>query len=225
MSDTSAPNPLRQKEKRDPEATREALLRAGAEMFAAAGYEGVRVEALARRAGVNKAMINYHFGGKRRLYVAVIRSAFAELGARVEGLRRSERPPAELLAEFIASFAELATQRRPGVPALVIREALAPGELSRELVPAMANVYRGVREILERGIRDGSFRAVDPILAHMNLIGSLVFFFATEPMRRRVLAQLESPIEPPSAEAYVQYTQQLVARGLAPAPADQGVES
>jgi len=59
----------------------------------------------------------------------------------------------------------------------------------------------------------------------MNLIGSLVFFFATEPMRRRVLAQLESPIEPPSAEAYVQYTQQLVARGLAPAPADQGVES
>ncbi len=225
MSETIPPNPLRQKEKRDPEATREALLRAGAELFAVGGYEGVRVEALANRAGVNKAMINYHFGGKRRLYVAVIRSAFAELAARVEELRRSERPPGEQIAELIAAFAELATRRRPSFPALVIREALAPVELSRELVPAMTEVFLGVREILERGTRDGSFRAVDPTLAYVNLIGGLAFFFATEPMRRRVLAELETPIEPPSAEAYVEYTQQLLARGLAPTPADEGVES
>lgn len=225
MSETAGPNPLRQKEKRDPEATREALLRAGAEMFAGAGYEGVRVEALARRAGVNKAMINYHFGGKRRLYVAVIRSAFAALASRVDELRHSERSPAEQIEELIAAFAELATRRRPSFPALVIREALAPGELSRELAPAMMKVYRGVREILERGMRDGSFRAVDPTVAYLNLIGSLAFFFATEPMRRRVFGELETPIAQPSAEAYVQYTQQLVLRGLAPATADEGVES
>ena len=84
-------------EKRDPEATEEALLRAGAELFAEAGYDGVRVEALAKRAGVNKAMINYHFGGKRKLYLAVIQSAFTELSAQVEALQRSQRPAAELL--------------------------------------------------------------------------------------------------------------------------------
>ena len=219
--------PLRKKEKRDPAATREALLRAGAEMFAEAGYDGVRVEALAERSGVNKAMINYHFGGKRQLYVAVIRSAFSALLARVEELRRSSDPPPELLRQFIDSFAALVQRRRPGFPALVIREALSPSDVSSEVIPLMIRVLLGVREILERGMRDGSLRQVDPTLVYLNLIGGLAFFFATEPLRRRVRDQLPVSIEPPSADAYVRYVQQLVARGLAPespVAADQGAK-
>ena len=43
--------------------TREALLAAGTELFAERGYDGVPVWEIADRAGVNKAMISYHFGG------------------------------------------------------------------------------------------------------------------------------------------------------------------
>jgi len=209
-------NVLRRKEKRDPEATREALLRAGAKLFAAAGYDGVKVEALAQRAGVNKAMINYHFGGKRKLYVAVMQSALTELSDQVAALQRSERPAAELLREFIARFGTLATTRRPSFPALVIREALSTGEFSREVLPLMMGVFLGVREIIERGVRDGSFRPVDPTVAYMNLIGGLAFFFASEPARRRAFEALDTPLEAPEAEAYVQYVQDLMERGLAP---------
>jgi len=57
----------RRTRRRDAAATRDALLAAGTELFAERGYDGVPVWAIAKEAGVNKAMINYHFGGKRKL--------------------------------------------------------------------------------------------------------------------------------------------------------------
>src|SRR5215831_4871619 len=56
---------------RDAAATREALLAAGTELFAERGYDGVPVWSIARAAGVNKAMISYHFGGKLNLYQTI----------------------------------------------------------------------------------------------------------------------------------------------------------
>jgi TetR/AcrR family transcriptional regulator len=217
--------PLRKKEKRDPEATREALLRAGAELFAEAGFGGVRVEALAERAGVNKAMINYHFGGKRGLYAAVIESTFAELAARVAELQQSGQSPAEQIDAFIDIVAELATERRPSFPALVIREGLEPSGMQGRMLEQMLEVVLGMTQVFERGIRDGAFRPVDPAIAYLNLIGGLAFFFATGPLRRRAFETLDLPVAPPSAEGYVQYVKQLVRRGLAFSPgaaADQG---
>ena len=72
--------------KRGPEATRQALLRAGAELFAERGFDGVPIEEVAGRAGVNKALISYHFRGKRGLYVAILESAFASLAERLRAI-------------------------------------------------------------------------------------------------------------------------------------------
>ena len=57
---------------RNPERSRERILDAALEEFAAHGYAGARVEAIARRAGLNKQLISHHFGGKRALYQAVM---------------------------------------------------------------------------------------------------------------------------------------------------------
>ncbi|MGI9324574.1 MAG: TetR/AcrR family transcriptional regulator [Pseudomonadales bacterium] len=64
---------------RDAEATRLKLLEAATEAFAAEGFAGVRVEHIAQRAGVNKAMIYHYFGNKEGLYQAVIGAAAAQL--------------------------------------------------------------------------------------------------------------------------------------------------
>src|SRR5512139_4068434 len=76
----------RARERRDPEATRRALLRAGAFLFAERGFDGVSTEEVAARAGVNKALISYHFRGKRGLYAAILESAFADMAARLEAI-------------------------------------------------------------------------------------------------------------------------------------------
>ncbi|WP_235828486.1 TetR/AcrR family transcriptional regulator [Actinomadura rubteroloni] len=64
---TPAPEDRRQ----DPERTRRALLDAAHDVFSEKGYAGARVQDIADRAGVNKQLISYHFGGKEGLYRAL----------------------------------------------------------------------------------------------------------------------------------------------------------
>src|SRR5919198_1584879 len=99
--------------RRDAAATRDALLTAGAELFAERGYDGVPVAAIAQKAGVNKAMINYHFGGKRALYRTIVSATFADIVASVERLSADPRPAPELLRELIARVGDLASRRHP----------------------------------------------------------------------------------------------------------------
>jgi AcrR family transcriptional regulator len=202
--------------RRDAAATRDALLAAGAELFAERGYDGVPVATIAQTAGVNKAMINYHFGGKRKLYLAIVSATFADIIARVEALAASPRPAPEVLREMVAAVAELATRRHPHFCAMMLREVVAGGKhLDPELVEKPARVLGAVQRIIERGVADGDLRPVDPLLTHLSLVGSLVFFFATARFRERVLAARRPRIEPPSPAAYVEHMQELLTYGLA----------
>ncbi len=196
--------------------TRAALLEAGASLFAERGYDGVPVWMIAERARVNQAMISYHFGGKRKLYLAIFAAAFAEIVGHVEQLAASSRPAPDLLRELIAVVADVGTRRQPHLFAMMLREVLAGGEhLEAEVIDKPLRVLAGVRRIVERGVREGAFRPVDPVLTHLSLVGSLVFFFATARFRERVLADRRLGLTPPDAAAYVQHIQDLVAHGLA----------
>src|SRR4029079_7171127 len=57
---------------RDRERTRRALLDAALAEFSEEGFAGARVSAIATRAGVNKQLISYYFGGKQGLRDALV---------------------------------------------------------------------------------------------------------------------------------------------------------
>jgi AcrR family transcriptional regulator len=58
------------------EDTRATLLAAALDVFAEQGYAGATVRAIATRAGVDPAMVNHWFGGKRGLFLAAIQAPF-----------------------------------------------------------------------------------------------------------------------------------------------------
>jgi AcrR family transcriptional regulator len=60
-------------------ATTERLLQAAEEEFGRAGFEGARLEDIARAAGITRPSLLYHFETKEELYAAVIHRAFAVL--------------------------------------------------------------------------------------------------------------------------------------------------
>lgn len=65
--------PAAAERRRDPERTQERILDAGLAEFSTKGYAGARVGEIAERAGVNKQLISYYFGGKAGLYRALLR--------------------------------------------------------------------------------------------------------------------------------------------------------
>ena len=74
----AAPRPRRApsgpERQRDADRSRRALLDAALEEFSLRGFAGARVADIARRAGVNKQLINYYFGSKEGLYLALQRA-------------------------------------------------------------------------------------------------------------------------------------------------------
>lgn len=165
---------------------RDRILDAATEVFAEKGFGETRVDEIAARAGVNKAMLYYHVGGKEELYAAVLTGtldrALAALHASTEGID----DPARKLQAVLDTLARMGKEQ-PGFVPLVMREIASGGEhLPDEMLKRMGAVFRFVAEILEEGRRKGAFRRVDPLLTHVTLIGSVMFCIASVPVRERV---------------------------------------
>jgi TetR/AcrR family transcriptional regulator len=202
------------REKRDPLATRRALMAAGSELFSERGFDGVALEDLASRAGFNKALVSYHFGGKRGLYVAILDSTFAAMAERLKAIEADAPSARAVLHGFVGAFEQM-TREHPGFPTLFLREVLCTG-IEPSVLPHLVEIIGVSRRLAERGAREGLFRRVDPLLMHFGLLGSLVFFFATEPARLEALARGDLPFAMPTSDAFVRYLEDLTVRGLAP---------
>jgi TetR/AcrR family transcriptional regulator len=199
---------------RDPAATRRALLDAAADAFAKDGFEGARTRDISTRAGVNQALIRYHFGGKEGLYAAVILDAVDTAREPLTALRASPDPPAERLRHFITVFSQM-VERRPHSLTLLLREYLSGARrLSPEVMAQVGEFFATSSQIVRQGIRSGDFRRVDPHALHLSLVGSIAFYFATQPWREVAAARGELPARAPTTRAYVHHLQDLILDGI-----------
>ncbi|MBX3609611.1 MAG: CerR family C-terminal domain-containing protein [Hydrogenophaga sp.] len=81
------------------DATRELLIRAATDSFSLHGFDAVSTREITERAGVNQALIGYHFGGKEGLYLAVfdaiatqVQAQLAPVVGEVDALLNDPRP-------------------------------------------------------------------------------------------------------------------------------------
>ncbi len=104
-----------------------------ARLFAARGYDGVSVRALAEAADVNVAAISYHFGGKRGLYRATLERLMEEMRPiggpviqRLDAAFEGEAPDRAGLADLAAFVVRhiLTTMLSGDLPAWVTRTVL-----------------------------------------------------------------------------------------------------
>jgi AcrR family transcriptional regulator len=95
-----ARQPPAARRQRDPERTKARILEAATSEFAAHGYAGARVSEIAARAGANKQLISYYFGGKEGLYREITEQWLREQQDAEPDQR--EQSLADLSASFIA---------------------------------------------------------------------------------------------------------------------------
>ena len=131
--------------------TRERLLETAGRVFAEKGFRATTVREICDRAGANIAAINYHFGGKRKLYAEVLSSIFGYImGKYPPDLGQDEaRTPEERLFAFVRSF--LLRRLDPGRPAwhrkLLRREMVEPSPAKRAVIE---KAIRQARALLRR---------------------------------------------------------------------------
>jgi AcrR family transcriptional regulator len=203
--------------RRPPRDSRIALFRAAAHEFAERGYEAARTDRIAARARVNKAMLYYHFRSKGALYAEVVRDMVGAVGARVRAVADGPGSAEHKLDAWISALVEEAAAR-PWFPPIMLRELAARAPHFDVATFQMMNaVLAGVADVIAQGRREGTFRDVDPLLAHLSIMPPVLIFFA----RRRVLAgrKLRGGLaEPRSLDQFVRHMQTSVRGMLRKAP-------
>jgi len=161
------------------------ILDAATEIFAAVGFNGARMDEIARRAGVNKAMIYYHVGAKEALYAAVLHVAIGHVVDSISARIETGTTPEAKLRAYIRGFVD-AVEGNPRMGPILLREIASGGQNLPDLViQDFARIIALVTAILEEGRERGIFYPATPFLIHMTVAGSLILYKASGPIRSR----------------------------------------
>ena len=166
---------------RDPNRTREAILKAAQDEFAAKGLFGARVNTIARRAGANKRMIYHYFGNKEGLYLAALERVY-------EGLRGSERTlnldhlEPELAIKRLVEFNFDYSRLHPEMISLINSENLHRArhlKASKKVRQLHSPFVKLIGDILRRGVAKGVFRrGLDPVEVYITIAAVGYFYLS-----------------------------------------------
>jgi TetR/AcrR family transcriptional regulator len=170
-----------------PEQSRAAILKAAVREFAREGVAGARTDAIARSAGVNKALLYYYFEDKEAIYRAVLDEVFSGMRATIhEALSQKLSPREKLVSYVCAHFNYIASH--PLYPRIVQAEFLRagrdPGRLERIAKQYFRPVFLEISGLLEEGAQSGDFRSVNPVHFIPSMISVIVFYFNTAPIMK-----------------------------------------
>ncbi len=158
-------------------ATPERVLAAAETAFASVGFTSAKLADIAKRAGIRRPSLLYHFGTKEALYAQTVERCFGRLR---EALGESMTAPGEFLERLdrtVERYVEF-LDAEPQLARIVLRELLdgqGPGRaiLLRQVVPLL--------DVIERFIRqhgEGEVRPDVPIRAVVLQVGSNALMWA-----------------------------------------------
>lgn len=168
---------------RDAEESRRKVWQAAAKVFAAKGFDGAKVDEIAADAGVNKAMLYYHFEDKLALYHDVLLDQFAAVAAGTAAARTLGGPPEAQLRGFVQALVN-AARDRPHFPAIWLREIADGGRhLNVEVFGRIRAILGTLDAILKDGSRDHGWRPIQPFMVQAGVAAPLMFILATQGVR------------------------------------------
>jgi AcrR family transcriptional regulator len=165
--------------RRDPEGTRDKVLRAALAEFSEKGLGGARVDEIALRAGVNKRMLYHYFGSKDDLFLAALENVYADIRTHEKSLDLENLSPVEAMRTlviftwdyFVANPHFITMLNSENLHrARHLKESSSIQAMHSPLIALLAG-------ILLRGEAAGVFRAgVDPMELYIS-IASLGYFY------------------------------------------------
>jgi AcrR family transcriptional regulator len=188
------------------DATREALIRAAIHDFGRDGFDAASTRALSQAAGVNQALIGYHFGGKPGLYLAASQFIADSVAARMgpllsaiedelaveagvpAGKSRSERS-LERLHDLLDAFIGMLTSDESAAWArLILREQQDPSDGFDILYEGVMHRILGTTAHLIARVRGGGVEAEQCKLTAVTILGQALIFRAA---RAAVLREMQ----------------------------------
>ncbi len=166
--------------------TEKKILTAAREVFAEKGHDGARMQEIADRANINKAMLHYYFRSKEKLFESIFKEAFKEFWPEITRTLLESDNVREFLKRAIESYVEL-FMHKPYLPIFILTEVNRnPDRLEILLKDGGVKPYM-IIEYLREQMEKGNLKQMDPRELLVNVISLTIFPFAGKPIIERMV--------------------------------------
>ena len=199
---------------------RRRLLQAATQMCAESGFKAASVRKICERAGANLAMVNYYFGSKDELYLAVIqRASDGRFMETLAPLQDSSVPAAERLRAMIARLMSSLLSEGPDsdVARLISWEMVEPTPALVVIVDTLARPMNDAMRALVHEISPTKLTEDRARLHAFSIMGQVVLYSHSRPMH--VLLAPELHYDDAGIAAIAEHITAFSLRGLGVADA------
>lgn len=184
------------------------LIEAATPLFAARGYAAVSIRDVAKTAGLNSALINYHFGGKEGLYLEVLKNQYDNMVNLLQPEELATFEPVERIRWITKKFFFLQNEY-PYFRKLINHELYSPTPAFKVIAQEyLVNFYQFFKETLEEGIVKGEFnKQLQTRDASIIFAGLMNYYFLVQPVLEGI-----APVE--NEESFSQQALDIFLKGI-----------
>jgi len=169
------------------DSTEQKIFDAAHEIFIQKGMDGAKMQEIADRAGINKALLHYYYRSKEKLYEMVARAIIGRAVPVIREFLETDFPLEEKIRRFVHFYVELVS-RNPYVPLFVISEMNKhPDRFLETVLPKELPKPNMFFAQVEAEVAAGRIRPTKPQHLLVNMVSLCIFPFIAKPMLRIVL--------------------------------------
>ena len=166
----------------DSENTETEILNAAKEVFQQKGMAGTRMQEIADKANINKALLHYYYRNKQLLFEAVFQSAFKLLAPQLHKILNDDSDLFEKIKNFTENYVSFVI-KHPYLPNFVIQELSKNPEFVQKLradknFPSIKKFKTQVNQAAIQGI----IKPIEAEQLFINIMSLNIFPFIGQPL-------------------------------------------
>lgn len=173
--------------------TENKILKAAQDVFIEKGMSGTRMQEIADKAGINKALLHYYYRTKEKLFLSVFRVAISVFIPKVEKIILSEETFFNKIRIFVKEYGKI-LYKNQFLPLFILHEIKRnPDALFKEFKATGINPTMFL-EMIQKEVDEDTIKPIDPKQLIINMLAMIIFPIAAKPMFQRVFFENDKKV-------------------------------
>jgi TetR/AcrR family transcriptional regulator len=178
------------------DSTENAIKQAAQQIFIEYGLAGARMQQIADAAQVNKALVNYYFRSKEKLFEIVFMESFAKFYMNSAMILGSDKSLFEKIIALVESDIDMILEN-PRLPIFIMNETSKNEALLRQHFHSAAptEIFKKFSEQVKTEVENGTIRKIEAEELFMNILATTMFPFIGKPFFQMLFDKNDADFE------------------------------
>lgn len=170
------------KENKNDKSTGQKILEAAKQVFMEKGIDGARMQDIADKAGINKALLHYYFRSKEKLFEMIFMEEARKFMPKVTSIMVSELTLFEKVEKFVGEYIDTLLQN-PLLPIFILNEINRnPKDAIKKIFGNQRPPIDKVDELIAKLVKKGEIKPIKGYELMVNMVSLCIFPFLARPM-------------------------------------------